>query len=83
MLAQIASVQVMWRFQKNGKHGEMVPFSANVANRNFCIVGAFLNLFCNVSALDVDPAFPLVVYRKCPGTVKEHRGSLWAGSQRH
>jgi hypothetical protein len=65
---QIAAVKITWRFQKNGDHGQTVTFSANTADRNFCVVGAFLNVFRRFSALGVDPIFPLAVYRKCPGS---------------
>jgi hypothetical protein len=67
-LAQIAAIQVTWRFQKNGEHGQTVTFSANVADRDFCIVRAFLNVFRRFRALGVDPTFPLAIYRKCPGS---------------
>jgi uncharacterized cupredoxin-like copper-binding protein len=66
--AQIAAVKITWRFQKNGDHGQTVTFSENTADRDFCIVSAFLNVFRRFSALGVDPAFPLAVYRKCPGS---------------
>jgi hypothetical protein len=66
--AQIAAVKVISHFQKNGNLGQTVTFLANTLNCNFCIVWAFLNVFPHCSALGVDPAFPLPVYGKYPGS---------------
>jgi hypothetical protein len=67
-LAQIAAVQVTWRFQKNGEHGQMVTFLANVADHDFRIIWAFLDVFRRFGALGVDPTFPIAIYCKCPSS---------------
>lgn len=63
-ISHACSVDVCWRSQKNGDHGQVITYHANPTDRDLCPVRALLNIRRRWQLLGCSDSFPLAVYQQ-------------------
>ena len=56
-------VRIRWRWQKNGDHGESIPYERDDVLSDFCPVRAALRIYQRALRLGVPPLHPIGVFR--------------------
>jgi hypothetical protein len=67
---KMGGIDLRWRFQKNGENGQWLTFAANHAEKDMCIVRAYLRILRRARRWNLPTGTPLAIYQKCPGSKK-------------
>ena len=59
---QFDLLKVRWRFQKNNDNGQIIVFSRNIENPDFCVVAAAQRIIARAQRLRVPTHCPIAVY---------------------
>lgn len=69
VVTHACSVDVQWRSQKNGDHGQVITYHVNPTSRDLCPVQALLNIRRRWQLLGCSGSLPLAVFRRKRQTV--------------